>query len=106
VSVAAVAAGKAALGDMGYMERSVALIRSERERLFSEIEEAHPSQGNFLYIETRKPAPDIAREMLERGIIVRDCYSFRDAGDHRIRVTVGTPEQNDRFLEAYREICS
>jgi histidinol-phosphate aminotransferase len=42
---------------------------------------------------------------LARGIIIRDCRSFRGAGEHHARVTVGTPSENDRFLSAYQEIC-
>ncbi len=37
-----------------------------------------------------------------RGIIIRDCRSFRGAGEHHVRVTVGTPSENDRFLSAYQ----
>ena len=85
-------------------ERSVAMIRSERERLLKEIR-SHPSQANFLYIETAEPSNVVVEKFLRKGIIIRDCRSFRGAGEHYVRVTVGTPEQNDIFLEAYREIC-
>ncbi|MEN3037508.1 MAG: histidinol-phosphate transaminase, partial [Candidatus Methanosuratincola petrocarbonis] len=105
VTTPAVAAGIAALSDLEHMRRSVEMIKRERELLLSEIVEASPSWGNFLYIETSERSDVITERMLRKGIIVRDCRSFRDAGDHHIRVTVGTPEQNARFLEAYREIC-
>lgn len=105
VTTPAVAAGIAALGDLDHMRRSVEMIKRERELLLSEIVEASPSWGNFLYIETSESSDVITERMLRKGIIVRDCRSFRGAGDHHIRVTVGTPEQNARFLEAYREIC-
>lgn len=105
VTTPAVAAGIAALSDLEHMRRSVEMIKRERELLLSEIVEASPSWGNFLYIETAERSDVITERMLRKGIIVRDCRSFRDAGDHHIRVTVGTPEQNARFLEAYREIC-
>ncbi|NYT01207.1 MAG: histidinol-phosphate transaminase [Methanosarcinales archaeon] len=106
LTTTSVAAGVAALGDLEHMRRSVARIVSERERLTSEIPGARPSQGNFLYLETASPSSEVAEAMLGKGVIIRDCRSFRDAGLHRIRVTVGTPQQNDRFLEAYREICT
>ncbi len=105
LTTTSVAAGIAALSDVEYMLRSVDLIKAERERMLSEIVEASPSWGNFLYIETAERSDVITERMLRRGVIVRDCRSFRDAGDHHIRVTVGTPEQNVRFLEAYRELC-
>jgi histidinol-phosphate aminotransferase len=104
ITCASVAAGVAALSDLDHMRRSVSMIRSERERLQREIG-SHPSQANFLYIETIRPSNEVAERFLQEGIIIRDCRSFRGAGEHHVRLTVGTPEQNDRFLEAYRKIC-
>ena len=104
VTCASVAAGAAALEDLDYMRSSVSKIKSERRRLESEIG-SRPSQANFLYLKTAEPSNFIAEKFLSRGIIIRDCRSFFGAGEHHIRVTVGKPDQNDRFLEAYREIC-
>jgi histidinol-phosphate aminotransferase len=105
VTCASVAAGLAALQDLDFMRESVARIKRERARLLKETE-AHPSQANFLYISTSEPSGVVAERFLQKGIIIRDCRSFRGAGEHRIRVTVGTPEQNDRFLQAYEQICA
>ncbi len=104
ITNASVAAGIGALGDLDHMRRSVAMIRSERERLRREIV-SHPSQANFLYIETAEPSDVVVEKFLRKGIIIRDCRSFRGAGEHHVRVTVGTPEQNDLFLEAFKKIC-
>jgi histidinol-phosphate aminotransferase len=95
----------AALSDMDYMNGSVDKIRKERERLRKEIV-SHPSQANFLYIETAEPSDIVTEKFQQKGIIIRDCRSFRGAGDHHIRVTVGTPAENDLFLAVYREICA
>ena len=105
VTCASVAAGVAALSDLDYMHSSVDKIRIDREKLHKEIG-SHPSQANFLYLETAEPSNTVAEKFLQRGIIIRDCRSFRGAGDHHIRVSVGTPEENDLFLAAYREICA
>jgi len=43
---------------------------------------------------------------LQRGIIIRDCRTFRGSGEHHVRVTVGTAEENERFLSALQEICA
>jgi len=51
------------------------------------------------------PSDQFVERFLSRGIIIRDCRSFRGAGEHGVRVTIGTPEENQRFLSAYREIC-
>ncbi len=105
VTTPSVAAGIAALGDIEHMRRSVKAIREERDRLREAIPAFRPSGGNFLYLETDEPSGKLAERLLRKGVIIRDCFSFRGAGDHAVRVTVGTPEENDRFLEAYGDVC-
>ena len=105
VTTPSVAAGVAALEDLEHMRRSVEAIRLERDRLMAAIPEFRPSGGNFLYMETAEPSGEVAERLLGRGVIVRDCYSFRGAGDRALRVTVGTPEENGCFLEAFGEVC-
>jgi len=104
ISCASVAAGTAALADLSFMQKSVKNIISQRQRMHKEIK-AHPSQANFLYLNTPFASNEFVEKFLERGIIIRDCRSFRGAGEHHVRVTVGTPSENDRFLSAFREIC-
>jgi histidinol-phosphate aminotransferase len=104
ISCGSVAAGVAALADLPFMRRSVEKIISERQRLEKEIN-SYPSQANFLYMDTQQESHDFVENFLARGIIIRDCRSFRGAGEHHARVTVGTPSENDRFLSAFREIC-
>jgi histidinol-phosphate aminotransferase len=100
ISSLSLAAGVAALKDPGYMKESVSKIVGERERMRSMIE-AFPSQGNFLYLQTRERSSLVTGRLLCQGIVVRDCSTFPGAGMHCLRVSVGTPEQNDRFLDAY-----
>jgi histidinol-phosphate aminotransferase len=104
ISCASTAAGVAALSDIPFMHNSVEKIRMERKRLQGATN-SHPSQANFLYIETDVASNLFVERFLARGIIIRDCRSFRGAGEHHARVTVGTPSENDRFLSAYQEIC-
>ncbi len=104
ISCASVAAGVAALSDLDYMNESVRKIRMERRRLQKETQ-SYPSQANFLYLETEEASDTFAEKFLQKGIIIRDCRSFRGAGENHVRVTVGTPSENDRFLAAFREIC-
>jgi histidinol-phosphate aminotransferase len=105
ISCASVAAGVAALSDLDFMRFSVEKIRTERKRLQKEIR-SHPSQANFLFIETAEPSNLFVEKFLRKGVIIRDCRSFRGAGEHHVRVTVGTPAENDRFLSTFREICA
>ena len=105
ITCASVAAGVAALSDLDFMRLYVERIRAERGRLQKEIR-SHPTQANFFYIETAEPSNVFVEKFLQKGVIIRDCRSFRGAGEHHARVTVGTPTENDRFLSAFREICA
>lgn len=103
ISTLSLAAGEAGLRDLEYMRQTVQKIISERDRMRGHLRGAHSSQGNFLYIETEERSNIVAEELLRRGIVVRDCSIFPGAGAHCLRVSVGRPEQNDLFLEAFRE---
>lgn len=105
VTCASVAAGVAALSDLDYMHSSVEKIRSERERLHKDTG-SHYSEANFLYLETTEPSDIVTEKFQHKGIIIRDCRSFRGAGDYHVRVSVGKPAENDLFLAAYRVICA
>lgn len=100
ISSLSLAAGVAALKDLEYMKILASKIVGERERMRSRIE-AFPSEGNFLYLQTKERSNLVAERLLCQGIVVRDCSIFPGAGEHCLRVSVGTPEQNDRFLDAY-----
>ena len=59
-----------------------------------------PTRANFIVVDTGKPAKAMFDALLKRGIIVRAFP--KDLPTH-LRVTIGTPEQNERFLSALTE---
>lgn len=77
--------------------------RAERERLAGGLRhrgiEPLPSQGNFVYFDMGTPerAARLNDELLTRGMIIRPTGGFGSPSG--IRVTVGRPAENDRFLE-------
>jgi len=99
VSSPSLAAGVAALQDLDWMRECVKRTVSERERMRERLPCALPSQANFLYLETGHESRSIAEQLLNRGIVVRDCSTFYGCGKMGLRVTVGRREENDRFLE-------
>jgi histidinol-phosphate aminotransferase len=103
ISSLSLAAGIISLNDLKYMKETVSKIILERELLYSTLETAFPSKGNFLFIRTQEKSCLVMERLLSRGIVIKDCSSFPGAGDHFIRVTIGTPEQNKKFLLAYME---
>lgn len=108
VSRMAVAAGIAALSDTEYIERTIENVRTGREFLIRELSKycrVHPSEANFIMIDVApKKSSEVTEVLLKQGIIVRDCASFRDAGDSIIRITVGTPELNRQLVTILAQI--
>jgi histidinol-phosphate aminotransferase len=85
------------------VDRLVAHVVAERERMTRELERlglgVTPSQTNFLWVETKRPAAEVFDGLAAHGVLVR-CFA-KSGGRlaHRLRVTVGTQTENDRFLE-------
>ena len=101
-----IAAGVAVLTkDREACESARLLIVSERERVSRQLGmmglEVVPSRANFIFFETPRFADEVAGDLLRRGIIVRPCGGW--GYERAIRVTVGTEEENNFFLEALEE---
>jgi len=100
-------AGVLALRYGGEMDERVALLVRERERLEAEMEKVDgvtvfPSGANFVLLRVHGDGHALWQRLVDRGVLVRDFSSWpRLAGC--LRVTVGTPEENDAFLAALRE---
>lgn len=84
-----------------------ALIVAERARLYEELcairhVQAYPSAANFILF--RVPAADaVFHGLKDRGILVKNLHGGHPALAQCLRVTVGTPEENSRFLGALKE---
>jgi histidinol-phosphate aminotransferase len=97
-------AGRLALRFVGQMEERVQLIISERERLSAEMArigvEVWPSGANFVLFRPRhRSGREVWHGLLDHSVLVRDCSGWPRLADC-LRVTVGTPEENDEFLAA------
>ena len=103
-------AGRLALRFTADMEARVALLVSERERLAAALGaqpvDTWPSGANFLLFRPRDiDGPTVWKGLVERSVLVRDCSSWPRL-DGCLRVTVGTPAEDDVFLTALREVLS
>jgi len=103
VSLPALRAGVAALSDTGHLNKSINLAREGRGYLRKNIPfTVYPSQANFVLVDVAPlKSKKVSESLMKKGIIVRPCDSFREAGDSLIRVTVGTPEQNEKVVRAF-----
>ncbi len=99
-------AGRLALDHVDEMDARVKLVVAERERVVEELArlelEVFPSGANFVLFRTLTvPAEEVWQSLVDQGVLVRDCTRWpRLAGC--LRVTIGTPEEDDRFLVALR----
>lgn len=102
------AAGRLALGFVDEMRTRVEQLVHERERLVSALDglpvQQWPSGANFvLFRPTELDGADVWQALLDRSVLVRNCASWPRL-DGCLRVTIGTPEENDAFLGALTEI--
>jgi histidinol-phosphate aminotransferase len=99
------AAARAALRHADATLGSVALLRAERDRVVPALAAAGyavvPSDANFVLFGRFADAPRAWRAFLDRGVLIRDV----GIPEH-VRVTIGTPEENDAFLQVAEEIIS
>ncbi|HEY9811062.1 MAG TPA: threonine-phosphate decarboxylase CobD [Halomicronema sp.] len=110
VSVLAAAAGISALKDIDFQQKTYAWLSPARRALFegfAQIPGLFPLAGcaNFLLVKSNQSVC-LLQEMLlkHHQIFIRDCNSFPELGDNYFRVSVRTPEQNQRLLKALKEI--
>ena len=98
-------AALAALEDNDHVRKTLEVNRQGMEYVTKEIArlglEQVPSQANFILIRVGN-GNDVFQQLLVQGVIVRPMgiYEFRE----HIRVTVGTMEENRRFIEALKKV--
>jgi len=108
VSVAASTAAIISLENIDQLEVRTALIISERERLYGELQaipwlEPYPSQANFILCRVvDRNAAQLKVELARQGILIR-YFNKPGLSDH-IRISIGKPEQTDALLKAFQSI--
>jgi histidinol-phosphate aminotransferase len=104
VSALAQAAAIAAIDAADEIALRVADILSERGRVISELSAAGwqlpDAQANFVYLPIGERTDEIYLGLEQRGVVTRP---FSNEG---IRVTISTPDENDRFLRTLAEVTA
>ena len=86
---------------------AVAEIVAERDRVqtaLGEIDGIKPfaSKTNFILFRTAGDADAVFDRLMSRGVQIRN-FNGKNGLDNCLRVTIGTPAENDAFLAALRE---
>jgi histidinol-phosphate aminotransferase len=108
VSSVAQAAATAALDDLGEVERVVANNAEQAEILGAGLSELGyrvvPSAANFVYCDLREDAFGFAQRLRGEGVSVRPLSAW--GAPTCVRVSIGTPQQNQIFLDAAGKIAA
>lgn len=106
VNLLAQVGAEAALQDDEFLQKTCKAAWNGLSYLYEELDnmglEYIPSQANFLLVHVKTDGMRISKELLRLGVIVRSLneYNFNDY----IRVTVGLPRENKRFIKALRSV--
>ena len=108
VNSVALAAAEAALADREHLERSRAVNREGLAWLAGELARLGlpfiPSIGNFLSFELPGDAGPVYQALLREGVIVRPVAGY--GLPRHLRVSVGLPGENRRFVEALERVLA
>lgn len=102
-------AAEVALDNIRLLEPLVKKMRREHERLFADLQKFDglliptPSAANFFAVKTAIPPKDLFEALHARGILIRNVSSAPMLENY-VRISVGTPEENDKLIAALREI--
>ncbi len=110
LDVAQQIAGRLALRHGAEMQARVAALVEQRERLAAALAglpvDTWPSAANFILFRPRdRSGDDVWQGLLDRSVLVRNCASWPGL-EGCLRVTVGTPAENDAFLAALSEVLT
>ncbi len=96
---------KTVLSRTDLVKERISMLVGERERLLNELREmpleVYDSCTNFFLIRTERK-DSLFSFLIKKGILIRDVSSYPML-DECIRITVGTPEENDRLISSVRE---
>jgi histidinol-phosphate aminotransferase len=106
VSAAAQAAALAALDDEAHIQKTLKNNAEQAGRLIEGmVEQGYnplPTWANFLYCELGDDAAAVAKRLQSEGVIVRPLGPW--GAPTAFRITIGTPEQNEVFLKAFKKV--
>lgn len=102
----AMTAAFASLDDHDFVQRTLALNKTGMQQLSLGLDalgcQYIPSACNFITVECGTRRAEFYEKLLEKGVIVRPLQGY-DMPNH-LRVSIGTHAQNERFLEALKQI--
>ncbi|MDH5208194.1 MAG: histidinol-phosphate transaminase [Burkholderiaceae bacterium] len=108
VNVLTLATADLMLENLAILDAQAATLRAERTRLAGALAESpgvtpFPSSANFILFRVEKP-DSVFAALKERGILIRNVAGMHPLLAGCLRVTVGTPSENQTFIRALRAV--
>ena len=104
----AIVAATAALNDSQHLDKGIHLNAVGMQQLVEGFDKLGldfiPSVGNFICVDVGKAAATVYDALLHEGVIVRPVANYQMP--QHLRVTIGSPQENDRFLQALHKVLS
>ncbi len=103
-----------ALQDQKHLKKSLEFIEKEKEYLMNELteilgEEISKPDANFFFLDTRSSgysSPQLCAKLIERGILIRDCSSFKFLDENHVRVAIRKRKENRYFVDTFKEVLT
>lgn len=112
VSTLAAAAGVAIVQDTAFQQQTWNWLKPARWQLAQGLSRLPgltplPSAVNFLLVHCQSSVTTLQYQLLQHHqVLIRDCLSFSELGDHYFRVAVRTSEQNQRLLDGLEAVLN
>lgn len=112
VNTLAQVAAVESIKDKKYTRESKKFMKRERDFLYRELSKIQklkvfPSEANFFLIDLRKAgikAPTAKKKLIEKGMLIRDCCSFRGLNEYFIRVCIRKREENLKLIKELKSV--
>jgi L-threonine-O-3-phosphate decarboxylase len=108
VNALAITAGVAALQDEAFQSETYRWLAAAKPQLYQGLAAIpgllpFPSAANFFLVRCDVSVTALQMKLLKRRILIRDCISFSELGDHYFRVAVRTDADNARLVQVLSE---
>ncbi|WP_455209250.1 histidinol-phosphate transaminase [Kaarinaea lacus] len=104
----ALVAASAALNDTQHLDKGIHLNAVGMQQLVEGFDtlglDFIPSVGNFVCVDVGKKAASVYDALLHEGVIVRPVANYEMP--QYLRITIGLPQENERFLQALQKVLA
>ena len=108
VNFLSIAAASVVVRNWSRFEAVVATLIGERDRVYEALRampgiRAYISTANFVLFEASQSPGEVFEWLCDRGVLIRNVSAYPML-ERALRVSIGTPDENDRFLTAMQEL--